>query len=260
MLKYNKNTEICFLTLTVSDNYIDKVFPNGSLNHVEFQKFIKRLRRRLEYHGYHKKIKYLVAGEYGEKNGRPHFHCILFGWKPQDLKYFYKSKKGYKSYKSEILNDLWSYGFIDVGDVDEHTAPYMVKYITKFSEIKSDDFIVNGKHVRKPYIVYPKSILGIDFFINNYKQIFNNGYILTSKGTMIGIPKSFLKYAENSDNIEMQEMYKSYKARCMFYVSENIKNVSNKIGSIYSYDIYCYIREQGDIRRKNYESFKNLSR
>lgn len=256
--KYSYN-EVCFLTLTVNDDKLQEVFPNGSLDHGYFQKFMKRLRRRLEYHGFKGKIKYLVSGEYGEKEGRPHFHMIMFGYKPQDLKFFYKSKKGYNSYKSAFLEEVWGAGFVDVGDVDEHTAPYMVKYITKFGEVKQDDFIVNGKKVRKPYVVYPKKILGLDYFLSNYEQILNNGYVLDSKGKKVGIPRSYLKYCENTDNIAIQECYKLYKARCDLLIAESNRDLMNKY-DLHYFDVYDWVLQQGKIRREIYDSFKNVNR
>lgn len=247
--------ETCFLTLTVKDEMIDEVFPNGSLNHEYFQKFVKRLRRHLEYHGYNKKIKYLCAGEYGEKNGRPHFHVILFGWKPADLKYFYRSKKGYNCYKSKMLEEIWGAGFVDVGDVSEHTAPYMVKYITKFGEVKVDEFEVLGKIVRKPYIVYPKKILGIEFFLQNYKQILRNGYILDSRGGKHGIPRSFLKYAENAEGTYIHALWLEYKQRVEIFLREE-RIRCRKLGI----DPYLEALEEGRVRREIFKSYKNIHR
>ncbi len=314
--RYNYN-EKCFLTLTVNETCINKVFPNGSLSHVYFQKFIKRLRRYLEYHKIpHKPIKYFMCGEYGADNGRPHFHVILFGWKPKDLKYAGTSYKGYKGYKSELLQSLWSdpdatkeqikkfnndprnagilakhggkfkylpFGFIDVGDISEETAPYMAKYIMKFSEVPQkkkrgeieliddctgeivkkevfDEFTVNGRPVRKPYLVYPKKILGIDYFLENYKQILKNGYILDSRGKKHGIPRSFLKYAENqTEDILMSELYKDYRARVEFLLLEEKKYLISQ-GYVHYFERYEYYCEQGRIKREIYNSFKNKHR
>lgn len=60
---------VCTVTLTYAprDDLADKV-----LHPSHFQLFIKRLRRA----GH--KVRYLVAGEYGELKGRAHFHAILF--------------------------------------------------------------------------------------------------------------------------------------------------------------------------------------
>lgn len=60
---------VCTLTLTYAprDDLADKLlYPR------HFQLFMKLLRRA----GH--KVRYLVAGEYGDLRGRAHFHCILF--------------------------------------------------------------------------------------------------------------------------------------------------------------------------------------
>lgn len=261
MAKHGTN-KMMFLTLTFDEPSYNTYCPDGSLNHEPIKLFMKRLRRKLEYRGFTGKIKYLCAGEYGETTGRAHYHMILFGFKPSDLKFFGKSKKGYKTYKSEFINDCWKYGIVDIGEVTEHTAPYMVKYITKFSEISSDDFVVNGNHVRKPYIVYPKKILGIDFFLENWKQILNNGYILTSVGSKIGIPRSFLKYCEKMEciNDELWDAYQEYKDRLRHYIYEDNKEYMQKFNLDSSFLIYEHKCKMGAIRREIYNSFKNVHR
>ena len=60
---------VCAITLTYAprDDLADKV-----LNPRHFQLFMKLLRRA----GH--KVRYLVAGEYGDLKGRSHFHALLF--------------------------------------------------------------------------------------------------------------------------------------------------------------------------------------
>jgi hypothetical protein len=56
--------------------------PNtATLVYEDFQLFMKRLRRR----GY--RVRYIVAGEYGSKKGRAHWHAVLFfyGKAPQEV-------------------------------------------------------------------------------------------------------------------------------------------------------------------------------
>lgn len=304
---YNFN-ERCFITLTCDDAHIDEVFPKMSLNHEYFKKFIKRLREHLKYNKIpHKPLKYLVAGEYGKHNThRPHFHLILFGWKPDDMKpKSFKSKKGYQTYTSKLLEEKWRAGFVEVGDVTEHTAPYMVKYIVKFSEVKKfetiqkkiTDDIINeetgeikeynhivkvrkrvfktqvyiGKNekgeylyteriVKPPYIVYPKKIMGIDYFLNNYKQILANGFIMDSKGKRHSIPKNFLKYCkEHDENIELNECYLRYLERLQILFEEE-KQYLISLGYKTFNQRYEYYREQGRIKRAEFESFKNIHR
>ena len=103
----------CFLTLTVDPEHEYLFGENWELDHSVIQKFMKRLRARLKYYKIDVKIKYLCCGEYGE-NGthRPHWHMILYGWKPTDLRYFGKSKGGYNTYKSEFIESCWQNGSI----------------------------------------------------------------------------------------------------------------------------------------------------
>lgn len=275
----------CFLTLTVNDESIDEIFPNRSLKHEYFQKFMKRLRAKLEYHGFKGKIKYLCCGEYGHLNGRPHFHAIIFGWKPDDLKTFGKrSKKGYLTWNSNFLNECWRkvgatqkeidefnkkygtnfdylpLGMLTVGDISMHTAPYMAKYITKFKEIKGDEFVVNGRNVRKPYLIYPKKILGSDYFIAHYKEILARGYILTSNGKRFGIPKNWLKICEKDEYSYMLPAYEAYQERMKNYIDQKNLEIMRQHGLTSKIDLYYFLVEDGRRRRMIYDIFKNIHR
>ena len=298
LMNYNYN-ERCFLTITVNEENLYKVFPGRSVCHTEFQKFIKKLRSYLDYHKIpHKPLKYFMCAEYGEKEGhRPHYHVILLGWKPEDMKAVTtrKTKKGYIPYKSKFLEDLWGYGFVDVGDVTEHTAPYMVKYMVKYSEIPQNNrkikevlsvkckniwydegfgkkfvfedlviedigFNFDGIPVRKPYIVYPKKIMGLDYFLENYKQILRLGYILDSNGHKHGIPRSFKKWIENQcTDSSILELYNDYLTKVQFMQEEELLYLKS-LGLNDSWSRLEYYREQGKIKQEIYESFKNKNR
>ena len=299
LLNYNYD-ERCFLTITVNEESIGKVFPGRSVCHVEFQKFIKKLRRYLEYHKIpHKPLKYFMCAEYGEKEGhRPHYHVILLGWKPSDMRVVTtrRTKKGYIPYKSDFLEKLWGYGFVDVGDVSEHSAPYMVKYMVKYSEIPQNsnkiketihvkcknewfeygfgsEFVSEPLHIkevgfsfeedipmRKPYIVYPKKIMGLDYFIDNYKQILRLGYIYDSNGHKHGIPRSFKKWLDNvCDDPDILQEYNDYLIRVQLALEEETAYL-NSLGLVDPWSKLKYYHEQGEIMRKNYESFKNKNR
>lgn len=115
--------ENSFLTLTYDDNNLP---VGGSLNKSHFQDFMKRLRKSIE----PKRVRYYHCGEYGENFGRPHYHALLFGYRPGDLKYF--SKKGENvCYTSQELSRVWPFGFSVVGDVTFESAAYVARYVMK---------------------------------------------------------------------------------------------------------------------------------
>lgn len=76
------------------------------------------------------KVRYFACGEYGGSTSRPHYHAIIFGWRPSDLKYFYTSGKD-PLYLSRELERLWGHGFVTVGDLSLTSAKYVAKYLQK---------------------------------------------------------------------------------------------------------------------------------
>lgn len=112
-----------FLTLTYSDQYLPK---NNSLKKDDVQKFLKRLRRRLD-----KPIRYYQCGEYGEKFHRPHYHMCLFGHDFYDDREHFKTSTGDKLYVSELLSEVWGMGHCLIGDLTFESAAYVARYVTK---------------------------------------------------------------------------------------------------------------------------------
>lgn len=119
----SRHSENSYLTLTYRNEALP---PGGSLEHRDFQLFMKRLRKRLE-----QPVRYYMCGEYGEKLGRPHYHCLLFGYRYPDLKRWKKNESGDWLYTSELLEEDWKLGFCSVGGVSFKSAAYVARYILK---------------------------------------------------------------------------------------------------------------------------------
>ena len=94
---YERN---CFITLTYNDAHLP---ANRNLEYSDFQKFMKRFRKRFP----STKIRFYMAGEYGEKFGRPHFHACIFNFDFPDRKYLKTTGSGSKLYTSKLLESLW---------------------------------------------------------------------------------------------------------------------------------------------------------
>lgn len=124
---YERN---CFITLTYNDAHLP---ANKNLEYSDFQKFMKRFRKRFP----NTKIRFYMAGEYGEKYGRPHFHACIFNFDFPDRKYLKTTGSGSKLFTSKILESLWldnfgqSMGYTSVGDVNFQSAAYVARYIMK---------------------------------------------------------------------------------------------------------------------------------
>jgi len=115
--------ESSFITLTMNDEYLSTRVNPSSLDKTEFQRFMKRLRKR-----YGKQIRYFHCGEYGEKNHRPHYHAILFGVDFEDKELF-QVRDEIRLYTSKTLADLWPYGFVTIGEVTMESCAYVARYV-----------------------------------------------------------------------------------------------------------------------------------
>lgn len=116
--------ESCFITLTFSPEAMAKRNKPASLDVTEFQRFMKRLRKK------YGKVRFFHCGEYGEKNKRPHYHALLFGLDFKDKELF-SQREGVRLYTSESLSELWPHGFSTIGDVTFESAAYVARYVMK---------------------------------------------------------------------------------------------------------------------------------
>jgi hypothetical protein len=131
----------CFITLTYSN---DKLPVDFSLKYKHFQDFMKRFRSHVitpkhkkKYGFCPDKIRFFMAGEYGDKYGRPHFHACVFNYNFPD-RYYWTSSNGYKLYRSDLLDTLWSdpddginFGYSSIGTVTYDSAAYVARYCVK---------------------------------------------------------------------------------------------------------------------------------
>lgn len=125
----------CFVTLTYDNKHLPYKDGEPSLRIEDIQNFFKRLKKKYP----DKQILRFWAGEYGEKRGRPHYHAIIFGYKPTDLEKLRKpSNRGYTVYNSAELRKIWGMGHIVIGNVTAESAGYVARYTMKKAGIKPE--------------------------------------------------------------------------------------------------------------------------
>ena len=207
--------EVWFITLTYDDEHVPgMIVKTGEimrkvqytwkpgekrpssvqiLLYEDIQKFLKRLRK-----AYRGKLRYFVAGEYGEQTARPHYHMILYGWKPTDLENLYKiHHNGY--YTSEWLKGLWRMGQIQIAQAVPETYRYVAGYVTKkMYEIdgkKANAYYKLGQ--TKPFACMSlKPGLGDHYYQEHKAEIWRQGYIQCTNGKRAQIPRYYEKQME----------------------------------------------------------------
>jgi hypothetical protein len=187
----------CFLTLTYEDR---KLPESGSLDHKDFQDFMKRLRRRYE----PRKIKYYMCGEYGEDTKRPHYHACLFNFDFAD-KTIYKTQNGFNLYNSDTLHDLWGHGYCVIGDVTFDSAAYVARYIMK--KINGDAADLHYGDLKPEYNAMSNGI-GKEWF-NKFKDDVFPGDFVVMNGKKVAVPKYYEMLLDKDD----PDLLKLLKAR-----------------------------------------------
>lgn len=175
----------CFITLTFSDDYL---CPSGSLCKADFQKFMKRLRKR-----FGKGVRYFHCGEYGEKFSRPHHHACLFNFDFPD-KELWSVRSGVRLYRSAILEELWPFGYSSIGDVTFESAAYVARYClkTKTGYLKDSLKWYAG---RQPEYVTMSRRPGIarEWFESFSKDVYPNDFVVIRKRIKCKPPRYYDK-------------------------------------------------------------------
>ena len=78
-----------------------------------------------------KPIRYINCGEYGPKTKRPHYHAVIWNFKPTDLRRHSRDRRGYFIYTSDKINKIWGKGFVIIGNATTETVAYVARYCTK---------------------------------------------------------------------------------------------------------------------------------
>ena len=164
-----------FLTLTYRPETCPRWVSKGHL-----RKFIRKLRKIVP-----ETLSYFACGEYGELNGRPHYHVIIFGWFPEDavLKPDVKSKSGFEVYESKLLNEVWNKGFVDVNNFSQDTAFYVAGYVNKKTG-NYDGFLNMSKGI------------GYQYMIDHIDELFVKRTYVARNGRVHFLPRAFKRVCE----------------------------------------------------------------
>lgn len=238
MLEVAENDHNYFVTLTYDDDHVP-VSESGALtlDPKEIQLFIKRLRKHLEKTG--QKLRYFLAGEYGENTQRPHYHLILINCH-LDTNLFYDTHidPNYKEHwKSRELEQIWAEtekregenflrpkGMIDVATVEWSSAAYVARYCLKKMMNKTD----YEKWGIEPEFVRMSRGLGFKYYHQHKDQIYKTDSMVmrTIKGNIGSFkpPKAFDRKLKEENPI----LYDKIKLQRQLIAERNFENECKK--------------------------------
>lgn len=194
----------CFVTLT----YRDADLPDDRfLCHRHVQLFLKRLRKQFD-------VRYFMCGEYGGKFGRPHYHILLFGFLPDDRKFFKTSDSGSHVFTSCSLDAKWQLGSTYTGDVTFESAAYIARYITdRENDFSTGRFtaivdVTTGELLQRPKEYTQMSRhpgIGASWFARYWRDVFPRDYILL-RGVKMPVPRYYDVLLERFDPDMLQRV------------------------------------------------------
>lgn len=224
------HTENCFITLTYDDAHLPS---DRSLHYRDFQLFIKRLRKR--YPG--RRIRYYMAGEYGENFGRPHWHACIFGLDFDDKKLWKRTSANSLLYRSENLELLWPFGYSSIGDVTFESAAYVARYIMKkvtgknaaehYQEIDPDTGEITNRTPEFTKMSLKPGI-GYEWYKQYTSDVYPHDYVVV-RGKKVKPPKYYDKKYKIDNPYEFDELlYIREKSAKLNYADNTLERLAVK--------------------------------
>lgn len=196
-----KTKEAFFLTLTYDNEH------KKNLNIHDMQLFFKRYRKK-------QKLKYFYVGELGETTKRPHYHAIIFGTLPKDLKESKaETKSGFKQYESEEVSKIWTNGLIKISKMTPQLVYYITKYMLKNEDKK--EFISGWS--RKPPIGVNEETAEKDILKKNRTKALKNYYKYRNGKIPV------LENEEEQKKIKISEIEKQTKLKYYDYLVKKMQ-------------------------------------
>ena len=213
-----------------------------TLNNVDLQKYIKRLRH--EHDKYLKTInsktnktkvtakplRYYACGEYGAKGDRPHYHILLFNADISNIR---------------PIEKQWSkMGFVEISPVNGNRIMYTAKYMMKPWNVKDTR--------QRPFSTMSKKpIIGHSYLEKYGVHHIENEVLETadSQGNERRLPKAYIRrlFTNKEDRIELS--LKSFTE----YQEKQTKKYQKKLEEHFNGDSFEYAKSiEEDLKRRLY--------
>lgn len=237
--------ENIFLTLTYDDAHLP---PNFSLRKRDFQLFMKRLRKE-----YGAGIRFFAAGEYGTKSLRPHYHAILFNFRPSDGEPITGGCQ--PLFISPSLMRLWPYGYHSYGNVTFESSAYVARYCLK--KLTGPDQKNYGLREPEFALMSRRPGIGHDWFLKYNQDVYPVDQVVVRDNIKVRPPKYFDALYERYKG---PDALLSVKTQRRIKAFEAFKKDMEKKEEAYSLDFIrkAFYRCYGDVELWNENRYKEL--
>lgn len=225
-----------FLTLTYDDEHLPE---EGHLEPRDLQLFIKRLRKRV--HSLLAKspkraqtrpphatsnarsrvvsdprstLRYFACGEYGEQNGRPHYHALIFNADFPGTRI--GLSHGDELRTNPLITECWPLGHHAIATARPGAvAGYIAKYALKAQHRAAHGITdANGVWRPAPFLrMSRRPAIGKDW-LSKYHADLSHGYLVTPDGHRTSIPRYYKKQLKEAyhHTYELLQKYQQEQA------------------------------------------------
>ncbi len=216
------NEKNSFLTLT----YDEKNLPeDAGLRVRDWQLFAKRLREKVG------RFRFIHCGEYGEDQGRPHYHALLFGQDFSGDREKWALRGGHQTYVSDTASETWGKGNVEIGSVTFESAAYVAGYClkkltgtegeTEYSRL--DPSTGETWNVRPPYVTMSRRPgLGHEWYKRYKGDCFPSDFVIVN-GSKRAVPRYYDKLLEEENPDLMLEMKRRRRDKAVIETPERLK-------------------------------------
>lgn len=285
MLEKEYSTDTWFITLTYDNDHLVagsepvkvptgrtykngkpvmiKQFPNVAhsghmtLNKQDYVNFNKRLRKK-----FGEGVRFFIAGEYGEKNNRPHLHGIYFNLPLDDLEVF-KTVHGVPYYTSKTISELWPFGFHLIGKVSYDTCAYVSRYVTKkLHDVDVDKYREEG--IEREFCAMSRNPgIASQWFNDHHEKLDSKSYIITvstSNGAVqFSSPKYFDHLIEALDGVRLADIKENRKYKAQKHVDLLLSKTDKDYLDMLADEEYKFKHDPKNVEKLNRERFRNVS-
>lgn len=210
-LEAQKWKDVIFVTMTYDEEHVPygeilkgyQSIQSQTVSKRDVQLFLKRLRK-----AYKKPIKYFIAGEYGDRTKRPHYHGIFFGLKPEDG-VWYKNQKGNAYFKSEWLTNLWGKGFVDFSPAAPGSYAYVAQYVNK-KAIGAEQSAKYWMQGREPEFRIMSKGIGEEYLKEHMNEILETDNITCAGGRQKRPPRYFDKLLDKDTSKDTESYFRAH--------------------------------------------------
>lgn len=243
-----------FVTLTYDDLHLPmnthvtsdgEIITSHSLDKKIIQNFNKRIRKDL--FGNEKgDLRYVAIGEYGDKNGRPHYHIIYWNLPLEDLKPdFEPTQTGKMQYTSEWLESFWWYdkpgdliGRVRISEVEQASIAYVARYVQK--KLYGDErFKYDELGVEPPFILQSKGI-GKEFLLKHKDKLLQDGKVFQAfNGESVELtPDRYFRKLMIQEDSDFEVKFNEENEKFAYLRENKIRQELNATGK----DYYSYMK------------------